>query len=334
LFYILYGQDDFSRHQALEEIKKDLGSPEMLAVNTSLFDSQQLNLSELKNACSSTPFLSPARLVIVEGLLGHFELKPRPGRRGSRSQSKSGSELGEWQGLGDYIKQMPPTTVLVLLDGEVKGTNPLLKSLMPLAKVMTCPQLRNKELGGWIQERVSQGGGTITSEAVKLLVELVGGDLWFMGNEIDKLLIHSLGHDITDDDVRQLTSYAREANIFALVDAILEGRVKVAQRLLHQLLQGGAAPSYLLVMITRQLRLIVRAKELSNQKLSRSEIQNRLGLASDYVLDKALKQAKAYTPERIKRAYHQILEADIAIKTGKYDSDLALDLLVIDLCES
>ena len=86
MFYILYGQNDFSRHQALEEIKKDLGSPEMLAVNTSLFDSQQLNLSELKNACSSTPFLSPTRLVIVEGLLGHFELKPRPGRRGSRSQ--------------------------------------------------------------------------------------------------------------------------------------------------------------------------------------------------------------------------------------------------------
>lgn len=330
LFYILYGKDDFRCREALEEIKKGLGDPEMLAVNTSSLDSEQLNLSQIKDTCSAVPFLCPARLVIVQGLLARFEPKPGVQRRPTRSPAGSNSELQEWQALGDYVKQMPPTTVLILLDGEITGNNRLLRSLSPLASVKVFPQLRDNELGNWIQKRVSQGGGTISREAVSLLVQLIGGDLWTMSTEIDKLLAYGLG-GVTEDNVRQLTSYAREANVFALVDAILEGRPKMAQQLLHQMLQEGAAPSYLLVMITRQLRLIVRARELK-QGLSRSEMRKRLGVTSDYSLDKALKQAKTYTLERVRSAYHGLLEADIAIKTGKYDGDLALDLLVMDLC--
>jgi DNA polymerase III delta subunit len=33
----------------------------------------------------------------------------------------------------------------------------------------------------------------------------------------------------------------------------------------------------------------------------------------------------------VKKTYQKLLEADIAIKTGKYDGDLALDLLVVEL---
>jgi DNA polymerase III delta subunit len=155
LFYILYGQDDLHRHQALEEIKKGLGDPEMLAVNTSLLDGQELDLSQLKDACSTYPsFLCPSRLVIVEGLLGRFEAKPGQGRRVNRSRAKPDWELEEWRGLSEYIAQMPPTTVLVLVDGEIKGNNRLLRSLSPLGRVMTFPQLRDRDLSTWVQMRV------------------------------------------------------------------------------------------------------------------------------------------------------------------------------------
>src|SRR4030043_28234 len=90
-----------------------------------------------------------------------------------------------------------------------------------------------------------------------------------MNSEIDKLLAYCSGQVITEDSVKQVTSYAREANIFALVDSILEGRTKVAQQLLHRLLRDGASPSYILAMITRQLRLIVMTKDLGLILLSR-----------------------------------------------------------------
>ncbi|MGA7678067.1 MAG: DNA polymerase III subunit delta [Dehalococcoidia bacterium] len=327
---MLYGKDDFSLQQKLEEIKKELDNQEMLAVNTSIFDDRQLSLSQLKDACSAVPFLCPYRLVIAKGLLGRFELKSGSERRTTRSRTKLNSGLEEWMGLAEYVRQMPPTTMLVLIDGEIKANNRLLKSVASQAKVMVFAPVSDRNLSDWIQDRVKQGGGTISPGAVKLLVGLVGADLWTMSSEIDKLLAYCSGQVITEDSVKQVTSYAREANIFSLVDAILEGRRSVAQQLLHRLLQEGASPSYVLAMITRQLRLIVIAKDLG-PKLSRPENRNRLEPTSDYGLEKAVKQAKSYTLERIKKAYHKLLEADIAIKTGKYDSDLALDLLVVEL---
>jgi DNA polymerase-3 subunit delta len=330
LFYILYGKDDFSLQQALEEIKSELGDREMLAVNTTILDGQQVSLNQLKDICSAVPFLCPYRLVIVRGLLSRFEPKSGSERRAVRSKAKRDSALEEWTGLAEYIGQMPLTTVLVLIDGEVKANNRLMKSLASLAKIKGFASLNDRNLGDWVQDRVKQGGGTISPTAVKLLVGLVGGDLWVMNSEIDKLLAYCGNQVITEDDVKRLTSYAREANIFALVDAILEGRMQVAQQLLHRLLQDGASPSYILAMITRQLRLIVMAKD-RGRKLSRPQIQDRLEPVSDYSLEKAARQSKAYTLERIKKAYDKLLEADVGIKTGQYDGDLALDLLVVEL---
>jgi DNA polymerase-3 subunit delta len=327
MFYILYGQDDFSLYQVVKEIKAGLGDGEMLAVNTTRLESQHLTLSELRNKCDAAPFLSSRRLVIVDGLLERFEVKqsrPRSGR------GKSGSGLGEWGGLASYIGQMPETTVLMLVDGDIKEDNPLLKVLSPLAEVSAFPLLRGKDLKVWIQKQVKEEGGAITPRAVDLLAGLVGGDLWAMSGEIQKLLLFSQGRPISEDDVRQLVSQVQEANIFALVDAVTEGRTELAQRILHQLYHEGAAPTYILVMITRQFRLIAQTKDLE-PGLPRSQIQDRLGLKSSYGLERTLRQAKLYDLEGVKRVYDKLLETDSAIKTGKYSDKLALELLITEL---
>jgi DNA polymerase-3 subunit delta len=327
MFYILYGQDDFSLNQAVEKIKADLGDREMVATSTTSLEGQYLTLSELRNNSGAAPFLSSHRLVIVDGLLGRFEVKQSKPRSG---KGKSRNGLGEWEGLASYIKQMPETTVLMLVDEEVKGNNPLLKKLSPLAEVRTFPLLRGEKLKAWIQKRVREEGGDITPQAVNLLAELIGGDLWAMNGEIQKLLLYSQERPISEDDVRQLVSHVQETNIFALVDAVAEGRTELAQRILHWLYDDGVAPTYILVMITRQFRLIAQAKDLE-PGLSRLQIQDRLGLKQSYVVDRTLNQAKLYDFEGVKRAYDKLLETDLAIKTGKYSDKLALELLVTEL---
>jgi DNA polymerase-3 subunit delta len=327
MLYILYGQDDFSLNQAVKEIKAGLGDMEMVATSTTSLEGQHLTLSELRNKCAAAPFLCSHRLVIVDGLLGRFEVKQSRPRSG---KGKSGNGLGEWEGLASYIKQMPETTVLMLVDGEVKGQNPLLKKLSPLAEVRTFPLLRGRDLKAWIQQRIKEEGGNITSQAVNLLAELIGGDLWAMNGEIQKLLLYSQERPINEDDVRQLVSHVQESNIFALVDAVAEGRTELAQRILHRLYDDGMPPTHILVMITRQFRLIAQARDLESG-LSRLQIQDRLGLKASYGLDKTLRQAKLYDFEGVKRAYDKLLETDLAIKTGKYSDKLALELLVTDL---
>jgi DNA polymerase-3 subunit delta len=86
-------------------------------------------------------------------------------------------------------------------------------------------------------------------------------------------------------------------------------------------------------MITRQLRLITIAKEL-DKNIFKPEFRTKLERFSDFSLRKALAQTKTYTWERITIAYNKLLNTDIDIKTGKYDDELAISLLVIDLCKS
>jgi DNA polymerase-3 subunit delta len=327
MLYILHGQDDFSLSQAVRKIKADLGDRETVAANTTDLDGKRLTLGELRSKCDTVPFLCSHRLVMVGGLLGRFEAKQAKSRSG---KGKSGNGLGEWEALDSYIEQMPETTVLMLVDGEVKGTNPLLKKISSLAEVRSFPLLRGKDLKAWIRQRVKAEGGTVTPEAVNLLAELIGGDLWVVEGEIQKLLIHNQDRPISEDDVRQLVSCIEEANIFALVDAVAEGQTELAQRLLHRLYDEGVPPTYVLTMITRQFRLIAQARDLA-EGLSRPQIQDRLGLKSSYALEKTLSQARLYDFERVKRAYGKLLETDLAIKTGQYSDKLALELLVTDL---
>ena len=331
LLYVLHGEDDFSLHQALEEIKKGIGDQTTLATNTTVFDGQQVTVDQLRTVCEAMPFLAERRLVIIQGLLERFELKIQS-RRQKKTTSVS-TRQDESKSLGEYLGKIPDSTVLVLIDGKIKSQNPLFRELSAKAKVMSFPLLRDTKLHQWIQKCVGEKGGSISPQAVDLLARFVGGNLWIMANEIDKLVLFTLGRRIEEEDVRQVVSYAQEANVFAMVDAILVFKAGMAEQLLQQLLQQGAAPAYLLVMLSRQVRMIVRAKELRRQKKSEIEIQDKLALTSEFALRKTLEQANRYSLVRLKEMYHKLLEADLSIKTGRYDSELALNILIAELCQ-
>jgi len=328
LLYILQGEDDFSLTRALDEIKKGLGDPSLLSTNTTLLDGKQLTPDQLRMVVETVPFLAEKRLVIVQGLLGRFESqKPR---RGKKSPSANGRE-GDAKSFAAAMADLPESTVLVLTDGRIKSANPLLK-IISGAKVMAFPLLKGDILRQWINKEAAAQGAEMSPPAVDLLARLVGGNLWIMSSEINKLALFASGRRIEVDDINAVVSSAQEANVFAMVDAILDFKVGVAEKLLEQLLQQGASPAYLLVMLSRQVRLVVRAKELRRQRRPETEIQGRLGLKSEYPLRKTLEQAQRYPLERLKSVYKRLLQADLSIKTGKYDGGLALNLLIADLC--
>jgi DNA polymerase-3 subunit delta len=277
------------------------------------------------------PFLSEKRLVIIQGLLERFEPKPKSGRK--KKTTSEANRQDEYKPLADYLGKIPDSTVLVLIDGKLKNQNPLFQELSPKARVMSFPLLRGDRLHQWVQKGVKKRGGSMSPQAVDLLARFVGGNLWIMTNEIDKLVLFTSGRRIEEEDVRRVVSYVQEASVFAMVDAILEFRAGVAEQLLEQLLQRGATPAFLLVMLARQVRMIVQVRELRRQRKSEVEIQDKLNLPSEFVLRKALEQANRYSLPRLKEVYHRLLEADLAIKTGKLDSELALNILIAELCQ-
>ncbi len=262
-------------------------------------------------------------------MLERFESKGRPGRQ---QKTRRTGQADESKSLGDCINKMPDSTVLVLLEGSLANNNPLFKELSDRAVVKTFPLLKSDKLRQWVQRRVKEEGGSISPQAVDLLTRFVGGDLWIMASEINKLVLFAAERRIEAEDVEAIVSYAQQTSVFAMVDAVVEFKAEMAQRLLQQLLQRGAAPAYLLAMLSRQVRMIVRARELKKQRKSGVEIQNKLGLRQEFALRRTLEQAGRYSLPRLKQVYHRLLEADLSIKTGKYDAELALDILVAELC--
>lgn len=331
MIYILWGQDDFSVNQSFAEIKKSITAQELLESNTTVLDGQYLSVEELSNICQTAPFLSERRLVVVKGLLGCFEPPSKSDRR-KKVVLKLARE-DECKLWANSLAKIPDSTVLVLIDGNLKINNPLLKELAKLAEVRSFPLLRGEVLLRWIKGRVAKEGGDISPQAITLLARLVGGNLWVMASEIDKLVQYASGRRIEEADISKLVSYAQQPSVFAMVDAVLASKTGIAERLLQELLEAGVSVAYLLVMLSRQVQMVLRAKVLKAQRLSRAQIQDKLGLTQDFVLQKILEQADRYTLERLREVYRKLLEADLSIKTGRYNGELALDILVAELCQ-
>jgi len=329
LLYILTGQDDFSLNQSLAEIKRDVDNQALFEASTTTLDGQQVTLEQLRNICETVPFFSGKRLVIIKGLLERFEVE---GRSRRQRKTKRNNNQDEAKILGAYISKIPESTVLVLVEGRITNSNPLFSELAGKSVIKSFPLLRDAQLRQWIRIRVTEEGGSISPQAVDLLAKLIGSNLWIMASEIEKLLLFTSGRRIDEEDVKTLVGYIQQASVFAMVDAIVEFNAELAEQLLQQLLQRGTAPAYLLYMLSRQVQMIVRARELKNQGKPKVEIQSKLGLTSEYALRKTLEQASRYSLPRLKEMYHHLLETDLSIKTGKYDGNLALNILIAELC--
>ncbi len=335
MLYILWGPDEYSLEETLQGIKKGLGDVSMLDTNMHLLDGQKLSVNELRAVAEAMPFLASKRLVIVRGLLARFEPKDRSTR--SKNGSGAGAKQDESASLAECIKNLPDTTVMVLIDRiESKKpfqNNPLYNALAPKAEVRSFPLLQGIGLSQWIQSRVNQRGGGISRQSVVLLMDLIGGDLFTLSNEIDKLVAYTAGRQIEEKDIRTVVSASKEAAVFALIDAVLDRKSGVAEQILQKLLQSGTVPPQILALLARQLQMMIQVKELKSLKRPLSEIQGKIGIYNSFVWERIAARTEKYTPQRLKEIYRSLLETDIALKTGRLDGDLALNLLVAELCE-
>ena len=327
MLHVFYGEDSFSVRQRLDELRSSLDTDGMLTSNTTVLDGAKTSLAEVTAACDTVPFLSAHRLVIVEGLLSRLGGAGR-GRRGGRPPAAA----APWLPLVEYVSRMPPSAHLLLVDGQVKAGNPLLEALKGKGDIREFRplDLRADAVPRWVQNRARSLGLTLTPGAVRLLANFVGNDLWTMAGELEKLSVYAGGRPVGEDDVRALVTAVRQTSVFALVDAIVEGRPTAGVRLLRQMLRQESSALHILAMIQRQMRLLAVAGEMLDAGASSRRIGEALRLQG-FALQKLLEQAPRYPPARLRAAFQRLLEADLHVKRGIYHDELALELLVNDL---
>ncbi len=330
MIYLLHGQDTYSLRAFLDTLRDAVGMPDVRDANITTLMAAEAAPDTLVNMCQAMPFLAERRLVIVEGLLGSLGGEGRGGR--GRGGGQRATEWGER--IAAFGGMLPPTTDLVFVEGQLRGNPPLLRDLSAVAEVREFPSLNGNELRGWVQNRVMARGGSMTTQAVQLLVDLVGPDLWALSGEIEKLTLYASGRAVTAEDVEELVVSAREVSVFAMVDAVLEGNRAGAMRSLTRLLEGDSTVTYLLAMLARQVRLMVLAKDLLAKQAPQAELGSRLGLTSAYPLRKTLEMARRYSPGALQRLHRGLLDTDVSIKTGALPERLALEYLIAEVCQA
>lgn len=321
---IWYGEDRFTLHEALARLRAELFPQGEEVGNATTLEGRGLTLEALRAVVDTVPFLATHRLVVVEGLLARFQEEVGRGKGRAR-----GVEVAPW---ADYLSAIPPHAEVVLVDGPVEGGNPLLRALRAHAEVRRFPLPDRRELPQWVRRRAQAKGARLSPGAVRLLVDLVGQDLWALEGELEKLSLFAADRAVEEEDVRALVSSAREARVFEAVDAILEGDAGQASALVHRLAQQGMSPAYVMAMLARQVRLVLLARELLQERVPPGQMGRRLGVSSEFLLRKTLEQAGRHPRERLLRLYRLLLETDLAVKTGSLAQGLALEVLVARAC--
>ncbi len=320
MVYLFHGQDVAACEEAISKLLRDEIPEGMLDLALTRLDGADLAFGALVESCDALPFLSPKRVVLVEGFAARVERKEK---------DQEGGLLGQ---LREYLPRMAGTTLLLFRErAALAGNHPLVTLVKKVGEVHDFTPPRGRELSRWIAQQVQREGAEITPAAGDLLAATAGTDPAVLRQEIAKMVTYVGEHGRIDERVvADLASSASLSNIFDLVDAIGQRRRAKAVVELHRLLQAGQHPLYILTMVVRQFRLLLQVKGLPSDERQPDQVARALGV-HPYVAEKVVGQAQSFRREELERIYSRLLETDQEIKTGRRDGEVALELVVVEV---
>jgi DNA polymerase-3 subunit delta len=349
---LVRGTDDLAIRRRLFALRDEAdGGTGMLATNFVSLDGREARTEDIVGPAMTPPFLSPARLVVVDGFLDRWE--PRAEQRGAVRSVEPFDPL-----FAALASGIPPTTLLVFTGGGHAGRqqNPMVERLKALPgtkdEVYEAPSrdqllrfIRDEAAARGIRFRASRAteshfeseewlrGGT--GDPVALLAAITNGNTLAISNELDKLALYTLTRDATIDDVYEVCSGSRALNEFALYDAMADGKLGDALFALGKVMEHGN-PGQLIIANAggrfRQLALVAEALEAG---LGDDEVAKRLGPAGRYpgLREAAVRRARRLGTSGAHAAMSAVVAADRSIKEDGVDEELAIEVMVHRLCE-
>lgn len=346
MIYLFLDCDEYLASQRIHELKAAVGDAEMADLNITEWAGGQANANEILAQASMMPFLAQRRLIVLRGYLSHLE------KRMSASKSNESAAHTEAAHFLSELDAVSESCDLLLVESgldkrralwkgfrmkqpdgerEVPGLQSLIADKVVAQEQLATPDA--KTLPNWIQQRARARKIAIEPRAVQLLASYVGSNLRQLDNELEKLALYVGQRPITADDVNLMVSDASEAMIWNLTDALSQRNPRQAMHALQALRRGDAHPIYLLTMIARQYRIILKVKDALGGRASANEydIAKMVG-ESAYPVKKAMQQAANYTFTELVDLMDRLVVADHAMKTGA-DPETEIDLLVAELTQ-
>jgi DNA polymerase-3 subunit delta len=367
---LFFGEDDFTIAEELKKEKEDFAK-KFGEMNISEIDwknqnlSEKEKLSELENELMANSLFSSDKLLIIKNALfsnvaaddAHHS-NPRlscrqalPAGGGTTRSVINGTTANKKEEIIlKYLENPQERTKIFFVENNLDKRKKIYKELVKLeknnlAEIKEFIMPANFNFDLWIKDRINKLNGKIKNSAVNVLAISLGKgmaqkdrnknlkqsyNLWEADNEISKLVSYCDGKEIADEDVKLLVQSKVDMNIFNLIDSISSKNKNKSALLLNQQIEKGLNEIYLLTMFVYQFRNLLKIKSLLEQNLSNQEIAVKAKM-HPFVIRKSIEQCQRFEMKDLKKIYQKLFDADLAIKTGKINPRLALDLLVVSI---
>jgi len=310
MLYFLYGPDTYRSRQKLNGIIEQYKKIHQSGLNLKYLDAGNLQFNDFNNTLQQTSMFSEKKLMVLLNAFSAPDFK---------------KEFSE--NLQRFIDS---EDIIIFYEENTPKNNKFFDFLKKKAKSQEFNALEGENLKKWIKKELANYEVPITPEAINLLVNFIGSDLWQLNNEIRKLVNFKQKKTIEVKDVQLLVKPLIESDIFETIDAIAQKNKKRALSLIHHHLEKGDEPLYLLSMINFQFRNLLIIKDLLEQNRPYYTILKTAGL-HPFVVRKSYELAQKFSLSELKKIYQKIFEIDLAIKTGKIEPEIALDLLITEI---
>lgn len=312
--YCLYGEEEYRREQALNQLLDALLTKEARDLNLDQIRPGEAGTPSILGSVRTLPFLASRRVVLIRGV---EEL--------SREQQEE---------LLVYLNDSCPTSCLVLTAKRLDLRTRLAAAIQKKGVLLRFDRLEADSLKESLLEAANDRGIRLQPEAVGLLMTLVGDDFRQLIYNMEKVaLFVGEREEIRANDIEAMVGETRVKSIFQLTDAVSSSNLDVALRCLTSLVESGEEPLAIIGMLARQIRLLVRAKALQEQSVPVSRMTHEFHLPPRVVAALA-EQSSSRSWRQLSGALQSLSGADVAIKTGRAAARDVLTGLVWNLCRA
>lgn len=305
--YLLYGEEAYLRSQYRDKLKTALlGGGD--AMNCHYFEGKDIAVGEIIDLAETMPFLAERRVFVLEnsGLFSH-----------------GGEQLAE------YLQAPAPTAYFVFAEASVDKRSKLYKAVTAKGRAVEFKAQDESVLQRWILGILKREGKNITGNDLDFFLDKTGSDMENIRAELEKLLCYCMDRDvITAQDIEAVCTKQISNQIFDMINAIADKKQRKAMELYYDLLALKEPPMRILYLITRQFNLLLQVKELKAKGCDGNTIGEKVGLAG-FIARKYMTQASRFRVEDLRRAVEDCVEAEEAVKTGKMNDVMSVELLIV-----
>ncbi len=305
--YLLYGEEAYLKKQYKDKLKHAM-VPEGDTMNFSAFEGKSINPKEIIDLAETLPFFAERRVILIEN---------------------SGFFKNVCEELAEYLTQVAPATHFIFVEEEVDKRSKMYKAAKASGRIVEFLPQNEELLTRWILGRLKREGKNITGSVMQLFLTKTGTDMGNIDRELEKLLCYTLDRDvITAEDVEAVVTEQTTNKIFEMVNAVAEHNQRRALDLYYDLLTLKEPPMRIMFLISRQFQILFHIRDMAAKGLDQQTMAKKAGIPP-FAVRKNVSQAKGFTMEQLKQALRDGAELEEAVKTGRMDDQMAVELFLM-----